>query len=440
MTVDGPARVASAARAAESAGYSKRDRERYRPETHNVVRTDFERDRGRILHSSALRRLSAKTAVYSPTAGIDNARNRLTHTLEVAQVGRELALRLGLDPDVVETACLAHDIGHPPFGHNGEVALNAWSASAGGFEGNAQTLRLLCRLEPKVVRPDGESFGLNLTRASLDASVKYPWTREVGRARVASGAATQVKWGAYEDDLGVFDWLRDGAPEGRACVEAQTMDLSDDVAYSVHDLEDAVVQGYLDVRLFSDPVSRPALVAGIRDWTKTSLSDAAIDAAIERIAALPSWVSGFDGSRAGLAALKNLTSQLIGRFCVATTEATWAHYPGTVIARYGAQVVVPETTAAEIAVLKGTVGSLVMASDARQPYYARQREILGELAEVLWRAGEAELERPFADDWRRAEGEPARRRVIVDQVASLTDQSALAWHARLTAPRLGGLG
>ncbi len=419
-----------------TATYGLHDRERFVPESHNVARSDFERDRGRILHSSALRRLSAKTAVYSPTMGLDFVRNRLTHTLEVAQVGRELALRLGLDPDVVETACLAHDIGHPPFGHNGEEALNAWSEPFGGFEGNAQTLRLLSRLEPKVVADDGSSFGLNLTRASLDASVKYPWPSSFGVERVVSGASTQLKWGAYDDDLPVFEWLRDRAPSHRPCVEAQTMDLSDDIAYSVHDFEDAVVGGVLDLRLLRDPASRRGLIAGIRSWTLTSLSDDDLDAALTRVAGHPSWLGSFDNSRASLAALKNLTSQLIGRFCVATTEATLAASSDGPVARFGVSVLVPDETCAEIVVLKGIVGALVMASDARQPYYARQREILSELVEVLWRTP-SELERPFADDWDRATDDAGRRRVVVDQVASLTDQSATAWHERLTSPRLG---
>ncbi|NED96928.1 deoxyguanosinetriphosphate triphosphohydrolase [Phytoactinopolyspora alkaliphila] len=403
--------------------YEDADRERWAPEPEKrSSRTDFARDRARVLHSASLRRLAAKTQVVSPGSD-DFVRNRLTHSLEVAQVGRELGMALGCDPDVVDAACLAHDIGHPPFGHNGEAALDQVARDIGGFEGNAQTLRLLSRLEAKAAHPDGRSAGLNLTRASLDAATKYPWPR---------GDAHPRKFGVYEDDLAVFSWLRTGAPDERRCLEAQVMDFADDVAYCVHDVEDAIVAGWLEPsRVLDDAGEREWFALLTQEWYLPEIDVEEILETLDRLRACSFWVEVYDGRRSGLAALKDMTSQLIGRFSEAAQRATHEAYGHGRLTRYAADLCVPHHTRLEVAVLKGLAATYVMTSRDRAETYGDQRELVEELAGQLWDRAPEALEPTFREDWADSAADDARLRVIVDQVASLTDASAYLLHSRL---------
>jgi len=417
--------------------YGARDRERWvaeDPAYQRADRDDFARDRARLIHSAALRRLSAKTQVVQPGSD-DFARTRLTHSLEVAQIGREFGAALGCDADVVDTACLAHDLGHPPFGHNGERVLAELSEDCGGFEGNAQTLRLLTRLEAKTFDRSGRSVGLNLTRATLDACTKYPWTRSEGEAPEgvhADGSPRVIrKFGVYDDDLPVFTWLRRDVAGRRRCVEAQVMDLADDVAYSVHDIEDGIVAGRIELTRL-DP---PAVWETVRDWYLPDATDDLLDEVLAGLQQQESWPRApYDASRRSLAALKNLTSDLIGRFCGAVQEATFAS-GGEPFIRHSADLVVPEGTRLEMAVLKGVAAHYVMRADDRVTVMSRQRELMAELVAGLAARGPDALDPLFADDWRAAADDAAKHRVVVDQVASLTDASAVARHAALTADR-----
>ena len=415
------------------AGYAYEDAERYvAGNHHNRHRSHFERDRARVLHSSALRRLAAKTQVVAPSTD-DFVRNRLTHSLEVAQIGRELGKALGCDPDVVDAACLSHDLGHPPFGHNGETALAAMTREIGGFEGNAQTLRLLVRLEPKIITEDGHPAGLNLTRAALDATCKYPWRAEDAPQR--PDGKPNLKFGVYQDDLPVFRWMREGAIEGRKCLEAQVMDLADDISYSVHDVEDAIASNTLQLGQLADPLARARVIEWTQRWYLPQATAEELDAALRRLEASPVWIPLMDGSRKDLARLKNMTSQLIGRFAMSAVEATRDVAGDGQLTRYSAELVVPHETELEIAVLKGIATAFVMTVRDAQPLYDNQNEILTILVNALMETDGRFLSPEFAGDWREIEDGPgaeaARLRLVVDQVACLTDISAVALHDKI---------
>ena len=405
--------------AAEHPGYSAFDRARFLDEpAKRGGRTEFARDRARIIHSFALRRLAAKTQVAVPWA-TDFPRTRLSHSLECAQVGRELGAALGADPDLMEGACLAHDIGHPPFGHNGEEALNQIADSCGGFEGNAQSLRLLIRLEAKTVLPDGKSIGLNLTRASLDAATKYPWSR----------VKDAKKFGVYEDDLEIFNWYRTGIESGKTSMEAQIMDWSDDVAYSVHDLEDSLVSG--QVKLDQLNIDLPKLFTVAKQMYLADITEAEMQIALSSLQKLSCWPRYYDGTHRSLARLKDLASQLIGRFAQAAEVATQEKFGDGDLTRYSANLVVPRAQRVEVALLKSMAGHYVINADDSQIRYADQQKLLTELVEAILESAPATLEGFFLQDWQQAQTDQQRLRVVIDQVASLTDPGAVALHNRL---------
>lgn len=421
--------------------YGPADTERFdTEEDKRPGRTAFQRDRARVLHSAALRRLAGKTQVVTPgTRSLvwdASPRTRLTHSLECAQVGRELGAVLGCDPDLVETACLAHDLGHPPFGHNGEQAIDDFASDCGGFEGNAQSLRLLTRLEPKrFVRDprtgDLVSVGLNLTRAALDAATKYPWPR--GAHPTDPHAA---KFGVYADDLPVFAWAREGAPEDRTCFEAQVMDWSDDVAYSVHDFEDGLHAGHIDPNcLYAEPEREEIWAVAIGRYVPAGTDPQELSEALDRLIDQDWWPHGYDGSAVAQARLKDATSQLIGRFCMAAETATRAVYGPGRLGRYGAALVVPRAVRHECAVLKAVADRYVMQRAEQEAIRVDQRIVIAELAAALTARAPEGLEPHFRALFDQAPDDHARKRVLVDQIAALTDASARSLHAALTARR-----
>ncbi|AXK34772.1 deoxyguanosinetriphosphate triphosphohydrolase [Streptomyces armeniacus] len=451
--------------------YDPGDTERWAPEPDKRPgRTAFQRDRARVLHSAALRRLAGKTQVVpaawegpdgtGASAWDASPRTRLTHSLECAQVGRELGAALGCDPDLVEAACLAHDLGHPPFGHNGEQALARIAEPCGGFEGNAQSLRLLSRLEPKRFAygtrgsggayggdrpygahatartggpdapegPDGQvSVGLNLTRAALDAATKYPWP--LGGHPSDPGSP---KFGVYEDDVPVFAWFRQGAPPERRCFEAQVMDWSDDVAYSVHDVEDGLHAGHLDPNMLAAEPERREIFAVAAARYADGAGEEELAAALDRLLEQEWWPHGYDGTALAQARLKDAASQLIGRFCLAAEGATRAAYGTGRLTRYAAELVVPYETRLECAVLKAVADRYVMQRPDQERLRAEQRIVLTELAEALTARAPEGLDPQFRALFAAASDDTARLRVLVDQIASLTDASARSLHARLT--------
>ena len=292
-------------------------------------RSAFQRDRDRVLYSPEFRRLSGVTQVASSGEG-DVFHNRLTHSLKVAQVGRRLAERLlksqpelirawgGLDPDVVETAGLAHDLGHPPFGHDDEdvICRAVEEEDLDGFEGNAQSFRIVTRLAAHTDnardvddgQDPGDNLGLNLTRATLNAILKYPWLRGESEKR-------RKKWGAYRADEARFLWVKGDQPDGRRALEAELMDWADDVTYAVHDLEDFYRAGLIPIHLLSHKAERERFISAATERNSRLAEAGDLVQALASVLGTMALLDGpYDGGRKQRTLIDAATSALITQF------------------------------------------------------------------------------------------------------------------------------
>ena len=371
-----------------------------------------------MLHSAAFRRLQGKTQVHG-AGEHDFYRTRLTHTLECAQIGRALALRLWAPPfvELVEAACLAHDLGHPPFGHTGEAVL----ADHVPFEGNAQTFRLVTRLEAKV-----PERGLNLTRATLLAIIKYPW-------RWTPGAHKFL----YPDDEPAAEFAFEAAPvrlgdegAGRA-LPTELMEWADDVAYSTHDLEDGVVGGYIDRERLADPAIRArVLERAERELRRVGLAATASDLDLlcrEIAAALPPTGAPED------AALKRLVNRYIHRLVI-DVDTTMGPAPAHPL--FARRLVVPDDVRRLCELLKALVWICVITDVRVGGGRDHQRRVVSSVFEAVLEDARTGRLGILPEPRRRAlagVSDAQLARAAADYVAGMTDAFAVRTHERALA-------
>ena len=350
-------------------------------------RDAFQRDRDRIVHSVAFRRLRHKTQVFVAPDG-DHFRVRLTHSIEVAQIGRTMARALGLNEDLTEALCLAHDLGHPPFGHGGEDALNACLADAGGFDHNAHTLRLLTALE----NPYPDFDGLNLTWETLEGLAKH------------NGPLAGPGWAMAEADAG-FGLELDSWPS----LEAQIAAIADDIAYDNHDIDDGLRSGILDL----DALLETPFVA--RHWSEIERRHPGLD----RTKKLKALVRDGIGSMVG--DVLDETRRRIEEAGVETIGEVRA--AGRQLAGFSEAMQEQERG------LKRHLYAHLYDSDALRPIRIEAQRIVSDLAQCF-------RDKPalLPPGWQRGPDETARLRGIADFIAGMTDRFAIARHEELIGP------
>ncbi|MGL4092656.1 deoxyguanosinetriphosphate triphosphohydrolase family protein [Agrobacterium cavarae] len=425
-------------------------------------RSRFARDRDRILYCSAFRRLGGVTQIVRAGES-DVFHNRLTHTMKVAQLGLRIAQNVtekqpqeaafhDINADVVEAACLAHDLGHPPFGHMGEYVLNSlvlgkpiegkeprWKADENGFEGNAQSFRVITKL---AVRFSGED-GLDLTRATLGAVIKYPWKRDPDIPSQTS------KWGYYEDDLEDFEFARVGFQHKEKTAEAEIMDWADDIAYSVHDLEDFHRCGAIPwARIFPldpdrDPVDLDRMITNVKEkwYGHPSDADGRLRRAHERLSKLITTVGSnlilepYEGTREQRQKIRLLTSQLIGRYLPAIRLSTEAEYSDTKVA-----VAIDQKMSDEVRLLKQIARDYIISSSALAGQQKGQKRILQDLFQDIYDDISSDKRTYLPKRFHHlCESGASAVRATADCIASLTENEAYALHARFNGYAAGSV-
>jgi len=359
------------------------------PQPPSATRTEFQRDRDRVLHSTAFRRLKHKTQVFIYHEG-DHFRTRLTHTLEVAQIARSIARALGLDEDLAETVALAHDLGHAPFGHAGERALDARMAAYGGFDHNAQSLRVLTRLERRYAEFDG----LNLTYEALEGVAKHNGPL-VGHE--LTPAIVEVAG-------------RSGVPlEGHASAEAQAAAIADDIAYDAHDVDDGLRAGLFRL----DELREDPMLADI-------------------LAEVDARYPGLDDDRRGHETVRRVITRLVEDAISESARRIEALAPADLEEVRAAPRALIGFSPAMAEAERGVKRLLT----ARMYRHAHVDRVMSAAAGVL-----SDLfDRYFADpealpaEWAREAGrggETSHARAVADFIAGMTDRYALTEHRRL---------
>lgn len=415
----------------ENSFYNSFDTERLKDERYDeAYRSAFQVDRDRVLHTPTFRSLQSKTQVFW-SGEYDFYRTRLTHSLEVAQIGRSICNFLNtrsdllgaeyfIDSDLVEAACLSHDLGHPPFGHAGERTLNRLMSDYGGFEGNAQTLRLLC---DRIF--SASKTGMNPSRAFVDSVLKYKtlWSE------LCDGEKRPHHHFLYNEQFGYLDWVYGGQDfpteytPGRVrdsfrSIECQIMDWADDTAYSLNDLADSVRAGFLTIE-------------HVERWADEN------GCGVEKGTPVGDLLRSIRGNRVEL-----MAGNRIGRYIQSVRLEEDVNFMSEVSNRYKYKLVVDKGVQSETREFKKMAYDLVFSSPELNQLEYKGDHLLSKLWSIL---GDEDspyhlLSRDVSAELRGSETLAGRRRLLCDYIASLTDGSATRLYKRLMVPDFGSIG